>query len=181
MQRIVKNSVFIFITALLLVSCNNGASLQRYYVDNQETPNFTSIDLPVSILKMDESKLTDNQKEAYSSVKRLNFLGYRLDKDNLDAFNTELGKVKTILKDKKYNDLMEFNDKNAKVSVKYLGNDDTADEFIVFASSNEMGFGIVRVLGDKMSPEKMMTLADAMKNSNIDESQLGGIMDFFKK
>ena len=60
-------------------------------------------------------------------------------------------------------------------------NDDTADEFIVFASSKEMGFGIVRVLGDKMSPEKMMTLADAMKNSDIDESQLGGIMDFFKK
>ena len=76
---------------------------------------------------------------------------------------------------------MEFNDKNAKISVKYLGNDDTADEFIVFASSKEMGFGIVRVLGDKMSPEKMMTLADAMKNSDIDESQLGGIMDFFKK
>ena len=181
MQRIVQNLVFILVTALLLVSCNDGASLQRYYVDNQETPNFTSIDLPVSILKMDESKLTDSQKEAYSSVKRLNFLGYRLDENNLAAFNTELAKVKTILKDKKYNDLMEFNDKNAKVLVKYIGNDDTADEFIVFASSNEMGFGIVRVLGDKMSPEKMMTLADAMKNSDIDESQLGGIMDFFKK
>jgi len=181
MQRIVKNLIFILVTALLLVSCNDGASLQRYYVDNQETPNFTSIDLPVSILKMDESKLTDNQKEAYSSVKRLNFLGYGLDENNLAAFNTELAKVKTILKDKKYNDLMEFNDKNAKISVKYLGNDDAADEFIVFASSNEMGFGIVRVLGDKMSPEKMMTLADAMKNSDIDESQLGGIMDFFKK
>ena len=63
MQRIVKNLIFILVTALLLVSCNDGASLQRYYVDNQETPNFTSIDLPVSILKMDESKLTDNQKE----------------------------------------------------------------------------------------------------------------------
>ena len=113
MQRIVKNLIFILVTALLLVSCNDGASLQRYYVDNQETPNFTSIDLPVSILKMDESKLTDNQKEAYSSVKRLNFLGYRLDENNLAAFNTELAKVKTILKDKKYNDLMEFNDKNA--------------------------------------------------------------------
>lgn len=181
MQRIVKNLSFILVTALLLVSCNDGASLQRYYVDNQETPNFTSIDLPVSIVKLDESKLTEEQKEAYNSVKRLNFLGYKYDEANLADFNAELAKVKTILKDKKYNDLIEFNDKEIKVSVKYLGDDEDADEFIVFASSKDMGFGIVRVLGDKMSPEKMMTLADAMQNSDIDASQLGGIMDFFKK
>ena len=76
---------------------------------------------------------------------------------------------------------MEFNDKSAKIIVKYLGNDDKAEEFIVFASSKDMGFGIVRILGNNMSPEKMMTLADAMKNSKIDESQLGGIMNFFKQ
>ena len=108
-------------------------------------------------------------------------MGYKLDKNNVESFNAELAKVKTILKDKKYNDLIEFNDKQAKVIVKYLGNDDNADEFVVFASSKDMGFGIVRVLGDHMIPEKMMTLADAMKSSDIDESQLGGIMDFFKK
>lgn len=76
---------------------------------------------------------------------------------------------------------MEFNDRKAKIVVKYLGDDDYADEFVVLASSKDFGFGIVRVLGDHMSPEKMMTLADAMKNSDIDESQLRGIMDFFKK
>jgi len=181
MQRTVKNLIYTFVAALLLVSCNKGVTLQRYFVDNQQTPNFTSIDLPVSIMKLDESKFTEEQKEAYSSVKRLNFLGYRYDEANVADFNAELVKVKAILKDKKYNDLIEFNDKNAKVIVKYLGDDDDADEFIVFASSKDIGFGIVRVLGDDMSPEKMMTLADAMRNSDIDESQLGGIMDFFKK
>jgi hypothetical protein len=181
MQRTIKYILFTFVTALLLVGCNNGVSLQRYFVDNQESTNFTSIDLPVSIVKLDESKLTDVQKEAYGSIKRLNFLGYRFDKSKEADFNTEITKVKTILKDKKYNDLIEFNDKKAKIIVKYLGDDDAADEFIVFASSKELGFGIVRVLGDNMSPEKMMTLADAMRNSDIDSSQLGGIMDFFKK
>ncbi len=180
MQRTIKHILFTFVTALILMGCNDGASLQRYFVDNQESANFTSIDLPVSIVKLDESKLSDVQKEAYGSVKRLNFLGYRLDKSKEADFNTELTKVKAILKDKKYNDLIEFNDRKAKVIVKYLGDDDAADEFIVFASSKEMGFGIVRVIGDNMSPEKMMTLADAMQNSDIDSSQFGGIMDFFK-
>ncbi|MCF8274325.1 MAG: DUF4252 domain-containing protein [Flavobacteriaceae bacterium] len=181
MQRTIKHILITFVTALLLVSCNDGVTLQRYFVDNQESANFTSIDLPVSIVKLDESKLTDVQKEAYASVKRLNFLGYRFDKTKEADFNVELAKVKAILKDVKYNDLIEFNDKKAKITVKYLGDDDKADEFVVFASSKDLGFGIVRVIGDDMSPEKMMALADAMKNSDIDESQLGGIMDFFKK
>ncbi len=181
MQRTIIYITITLVTALLFQGCNDGASLQRYFVDNQESANFTTIDLPISIVKIDESKLTNEQKEAYSSVKRLNFLGYKLDESNLDRFNAELSKVKTILKGKKYNDLMEFNDKSTKVLVKYLGNDDSAEEFIVFASSKELGFGIVRVLGDKMSPEKMVTLADAMRNSDIDKSQFGGIIDFFQK
>lgn len=181
MKQSVKNIVLAVFITFVLVRCNNGATLQRYFVDNQESGNFTAVDLPISIVNLDESKLTETQKEAYHSVKRLNFLGYKLDENNVESFNTELAKVKTILKDKKYNDLIEFNDKQAKVIVKYLGDDENADEFVVFASSKDMGFGIVRVLGDHMSPEKMMTLVDAMKNSDIDASQLGGIMDFFKK
>ena len=181
MKRTVNHILFTFVTALLLVGCNDGVTLQHYFVDNQESANFTSIDLPVSIMKLDESKFTEEQQEAYRSVKRLNFLGYRYDDNNALDFNAELAKVKTILKNKKYNDLIEFNDKKAKVIVKYLGDDDIADEFIVFASSKDLGFGIVRVLGDDMSPEKMMTLADAMKNADINESQLGGIVDFFKQ
>jgi len=180
MQTTVKYIVTTIIAALLLMSCNDGVTLQRYYVDNQESTNFTTVDLPVSIIKLDETKLTEEQKEAYNSVKRLNFLGYKYDESNEAEYNAELVKVKTILKNKKYSDLMDFNDKSAKISVKYLGDGDESDEFIVFASSKEMGFGIVRILGDNMSPEKMMTLADAMKNSDIDESQLGDIMEFFK-
>lgn len=180
MQTTFKYMVTTLIAALFLVGCNDGVTLQRYYVDHQESTNFTSVDLPASIIKLDETKLTTEQKEAYNSVKRLNFLGYKYDETNAAEFSTELEKVKAILKSDKYSDLIEFNDKAAKISVKYLGDDDESDEFIVFASSKEMGFGIVRVLGDNMSPEKMMTLADAMKNSDIDESQLGDIMNFFK-
>lgn len=176
----IKKILFSLLACIMLVSCNNSESLQTYFVDNQETPDFISADVPTTIVKLDETSLTEEQKEAYNSVKRLNFLGYKKKENNLDSYNLELEKVTSILKNKKYNDLIEFNDKAAKVIVKYIGDDDTAEEFVVFASSKDMGFGIVRILGNDMRPEKMATLVSAVQNADFDDSQLSGITDFFK-
>ena len=163
------------------ISCNQGPTLQSYYVDNQETNNFTTIDLPTSVVSFDESKLTDDQKEAYKSVKRLNFLGYRLKEGNEAEFKAELAKINSILKDRKYHELIRIgNNEEGKIIVKYLGSETKIDELIVFGNANDQGFGIVRVLGRNMQPDKMMTLVDAMENANIDEEQLKGITEFFK-
>ena len=169
----------LMVTAFL--SCNQGPTLQSYYVDNQETNNFTTIDVPTSVVSFDESKLTDDQKQAYKSVKRLNFLGYRLKEGNEAEFKTELAKVNAILKDGKYHELMRMgNNEDGKLIVKYLGSETKIDELIVFGNANDQGFGIVRVLGKNMQPDKMMTLVDAMQNADIDEEQLKGITEFFK-
>lgn len=180
MKPSIKNILFSLLACIVLVSCNNGESLQTYFVDNQEASDFLSADLPTSIVKIDETKLSMDQKEAYKSVKRLNFLGYKATENNQENLSEELSKVKSILNNKKYNDLIEINDKAAKIIVKYIGDDDSADEFVVFASSKDMGFGIVRILGNNMRPEKMVTLVDALQNADFDESQLNGITDFFK-
>ena len=42
----------IMVTAL--VGCDHSASLQSYFVANQEAPNFISVDLPASFVKLDE-------------------------------------------------------------------------------------------------------------------------------
>lgn len=180
MNSSIKKSLFSLLAFILLVSCNNGKSLQTYFVDNQETPNFISADIPTTIVELDKTTLTEDQKEAYNSVKRLNFLGFKLTENNQDVYNEELSKVKAILSDKKYIELIEFNDRAAKVIVKYIGDDDAAEEFIVFTSSKDMGFGIVRVLGNNMRPEKMATLVDAIQNADIDSSQFEDIIGFFK-
>lgn len=180
MNPSIKLTFFSLLACIMLVSCNNGESLQTYFVDNQETPDFISADIPTTIVELDQTTLTEDQKEAYNSVKRLNFLGFKLTKNNQDAYAQELSKVKSILNDKKYIELMEFNDRAAKVVVKYIGDDDAADEFIVFTSSKDMGFGIVRILGNDMRPEKMATLVNAIQNADIDSSQLEDIAGFFK-
>lgn len=180
MQRTIKHIVLVFSLAVAFVSCNDGKSLQTYFVDNQEASNFISQDIPISMIEIDDSKFTDAQKEAYKSVKRLNFLGYKVDGTEAETFKAELAKVKTILSDKKYNDLMEFSDKGNKIIVKYIGTDNEADEVVIFGSAKELGFGIVRVLGDDMNPDKMVTLVNAMQNANVDENQIQDIMNFFK-
>ncbi|CAH8290129.1 uncharacterized protein DUF4252 [Mariniflexile fucanivorans] len=180
MNRTINHMLLIFVATLMCVSCNDGASLQRYFVDHQESKNFITQDVPISMLKIDESKLTVEQKEAYHSVKRLNFLGYKANETNAQTLKVELAKVKAILKDEKYKELIEFSDRGNKVVVKYMGDDEDADEVVVFGSSKDMGFGIVRVLGDAMSPDKMVALVSVLQNANVDKDQVQDIMNFFK-
>ena len=179
MQRTIKY-ILLTISTVFLASCGNNVSLQRYYVDNQESKNFISQDIPLSMLKLDKTDFTEDQKKAYNSVNKLNFLGYKTNETNLETYKTELAKVKTILNNNKYKDLMEFSDKGNKVVVKYVGDDNQADEVVVLGSTKELGFGIVRILGDDMSPNKIAILINAMQNANIDENQIEGIINFFK-
>lgn len=181
MKQTITKIIIGFLLVTAFVNCNQGPTLQSYYVDNQETSNFTSIDLPTSVVSFDESQLTKEQKEAYKSVKRLSFLGYKLEEGNEVEFKAELTKVKTILKNDKYKELMRVgNNKDGKLVIKYLGSETKIDELIVFGNSNDQGFGIVRVLGKNMQPEKMMSLIEAMNKADIDEDQLKGITEFFK-
>src|SRR5690606_29185860 len=116
MHLSIKYILVTIFAAFLLVGCNDGMSMQRYFVDHQESKNFLAQDVPISMLNIDESTLTEDQKEAYKSVDRLNFLGYKMDSTNVDAFNSELATVKTILKNKKYNELIDFSYEGAKIA-----------------------------------------------------------------
>jgi hypothetical protein len=180
MKRAINPIILVLFASLILASCNNGATLQRYFVDNQESKNFISQDIPISMLKIDESKFTKEQKEAYNSVNRLNFLGYKASETEAAILKAELAKIKIILSDDRYKDLVEFSDKGNKIIVKYIGTDEDAEEVIIFGSSKELGFGIVRVLGNDMSPDKMATLVSVLQEANVDEGQLQDVMSFFK-
>ncbi|MEZ4802495.1 MAG: DUF4252 domain-containing protein [Gelidibacter sp.] len=181
MTSLIKHiAVIVFLVATLL-SCNQNPSLQTYFVDNQEQPNFLSIDVPVSMLKIDETKLTDEQMEAYHSVQKLNMLAYKKDSVNSTDYKAELAKVKTILDDSKYQELMRGgNSTDGKFIIKYLGEDDDIDEFILFGSANDMGFAVVRVLGDDMDPNKLMKLSSVIEAGNVDNAQINQFINFFK-
>ncbi len=163
-----------------LTSCNQGETLQSYFVANQETPDFMSVDLPTSFVKVDKTNFTEVQKEAYKSIDKLNTLLFTVKDNNKDIYKEELAKVKTILADEKYEELFRGSTADGKIVIKYIGTETSIDELIILGTASERGFGIIRVLGDDMEPGKIITLGDALKNANFEETQLQEFSNFFK-
>jgi len=171
------------ILVMAFTSCNQGPTLQTYYVDNELKPGFTTLDIPTSFVDIDQTTLTEEQKEAYDSVDKLNMLAFVLDDNNGEQYDVELAKVKTILKDPKYQELMRGgNSTDGKFQVKYIGseNEEEIDELILFGSANDRGFALIRVLGNNMNPNKLMKLSSALENANFKDSDANQFMDFFK-
>ena len=48
------------------------------------------------------------------------------------------------------------------------------------ANSKEMGFAIVRVLGDKMKPEQLVKLITELQHADADGNQLDQLFNYFK-
>lgn len=180
MYTSIKNSVMLLFMFATLTNCKHKETLQGYYVANQETPNFISLDIPTNFVNIDKTTLSEEQKEAYESIDKLNMLGYSISDDNVEEYLVELAKVQNILNDEKYEELFRGgNSTDGKITVKYIGSDTSIDELIIFGSANEKGFVIVRVLGNNMEPAKIMKLAGVMKNAKPDENNLKKIFNFF--
>lgn len=166
--------------SLLLVSCSDGPSLQKYFVENTENANFISLDISPSILKVDKAKLSVEQNEALQSFDKINILAFKVNATNRVQFEMEREKVVAILKDKKYQQLMKFGSGKEGASISCLGSDDHIEEFVLFANKKDSGFAIVRVLGKDMNPNNFMTMISALKSANIDLEQLKPLQQLIK-
>jgi len=125
-------------------------------------------------------EFTNEQKEAFNSLKKINFLGYRSENDDLASYNKALEGAIAIFKGEQYEELMEFKTDGIKFRINAEATEDAIDEILVLASTEDKGFGFIRVLGDNMKPEKMVKLIDELQKAEVDENQLKGIIDFFK-
>lgn len=178
MKNIFSFAVFF---CLFLASCNSEPTLQKYFVENTENKNFIALDISSNILNVDEATLTSEQKEALNSFEKINILAFKVNDSNQPQFDSERLKVKTILKDAKYQELMKFDSGNRGASVSFVGDDDHIEEFVLYATQKENGFAVVRVLGKDMNPNSIMTMMSVLKDSKIDLEQLKPLQEMFKK
>lgn len=168
------------VVMLVLASCSSTQSLQEYYIDNSENPNFLSVDLPVSLLNLEKADLNEAQKEALNSLKKLNVLAFKKTEANGADFELEKANVKAILKNEKFIDLMKLNTSYGKGVIKYLGNDEEIDEVIIYGDNKDKGFMLIRVLGNKMNPANLVQFIQAIQKSDYKGEGLGEIGDFLK-
>jgi uncharacterized lipoprotein NlpE involved in copper resistance len=178
-MKSIKSILSICIVTLVLLSCNNKPSLQKYYVENQENQNFMVVDIPTSILNIQIDSLTEKQQKAYKSIEKLNFLGFKKTEDNITIYQTEKEKVAHILSNDTYKTLIKYGGENQGAVVKYLGNDDAIDEVVIFGADNTQGFGIIRVIGDDMNPSQVLDLIEVVKKSKPNKDTFKDIASFF--
>jgi Domain of unknown function (DUF4252) len=173
-----------FLTAmlatLLLLSCNSEPTLQKYFVENSEKKGFVAMDISPTILNMDKTKLSAEQKTALSSFEKMNFLAFKLDENNQAEYDVESQKVTQILKGETYQQLMKVGSGKDAATISFVGDEDNINEFIVFAKRKENGFAVVRILGNDMNPNNIMTMLSVLKNSNIDMAQLAPLQGLIK-
>jgi hypothetical protein len=173
----------IFIVALFSIvalSCSNKPTLQRYFVENAESKDFMAIDVSSSILNTNEIKLSKTEEKALKSFNKMNILAFKKDSLNENKFRDEKEKVKFVLKAEEYQQLMKFGSNKQGASVYFVGNDESIDEFVVYANSATTGFALVRILGDNMNPNDVFTLIEIMQKANIDLEQLKPLENMFK-
>jgi hypothetical protein len=163
------------------MSCTSEPSLQKYFVEKSENKNFISFDVSSSILNVDQTKLSEEQKAALKSFEKMNVLAFKLNDKNQTDFSTERQEVNLILKNEKYQQLMKFGSGKEGASISYVGEDNHINEFILYGNKKDAGFAVVRILGKDMNPNNIMTLISIMKDSKMNLDQLKPLQDLMLK
>ena len=168
------------LVSLFLSSCNNEPTLQKYFVDSSEKKDFIALDVSPSIINIDKTKLTAEQKTALGSFDKMNVLAFKLNETNKAQYDVESQKVTKILKDKKYQELMKVGSGKDGASVSFVGDENHINEFILFAKKKENGFAVVRILGNDMNPNNILNMISLLKSSNINMDQLKPLQSLIK-
>lgn len=171
--------IIILVFVITLSSCSSEPSLQQYYVTNAENPNFLSFDLPASLLNLEKVEMDEEQKEAVSSLKKLNILAFQKKEGNNMEYIVEKAAIKSILKGSDFSELMKMNTEYGKATIKLKGDDDTIDEIVIYGDNDEKGFILIRVLGNNMNPANFVQLIRTMEKSDFEGKgleQLGNLI-----
>lgn len=179
MKAIFKIVAIALVACVSLTSCNNGETLQEYYVANQENGDFILVDVPTSLISEDSAALDEEQKKVLKTVRKINIMAFPLKENSTTNFETEKSKITTILASDDYEELMKVNSDEGNMKLYMRGEEDAIDEVIVFASQDAKGFVLARLLGDAMNIGDMMNLAKSIESGGIDVSQFEGVMDVF--
>lgn len=181
-----KRVKFIKLLGLMILlgvasSCKNDneKSLQQFIIEQQERNNIISFDIPSSLLSLNENMQAPEDIETLKSIKKASILAFKIADFDKETYLSDKKRFKTILKQKKYAELMRFGNASNGARIHMIGDEDAVDEFIVYANDDKLGWLLVRVLGKNMKPEDIMSMAQKLNldKGNTDFNQLN---DFLK-
>lgn len=158
---------------LMLASCEQKPTVQKYFVEKSGKPHFAVVDIAPSFIKATSLKLSAEEQDALKSLKKFNVMIYK--KDSLDngEYKKEAEHVKNLLKQDNYEELMKMNYSGMGASISTKGEGENIDEFLVYMNNSDTGFGVIRAIGDDMTPDKVLTIVGLIQKGGIDDKQFG--------
>ncbi len=169
----------VLVICIFFLSCNNEPSLQKYFVENSKSADFISVDVGSSIINTEKMTLSEEDKKALKSFEKMNILAFKKDSLNEEKYKTETKRVKELLKQEAYQQLMKMGSGSDGGALYFVGDETNIDEFVLFANKKENGFAVVRILGDNMDPSQILNLMNVIRRSDVDLEQfkqLKGLM-----
>lgn len=170
----------VILAAATFVSCSDK-SLQKYLVEKQDDAKFVKVDLATSLLEGKNSNFTAEEKEILKTIKKVNVVAYPIKSGDTVDYIAEKMELESILSQPQYKDLTRIKSNDWNAQLKYTGEEDAIDEVIVYASDNERGFAVFRLLGENMRPDQMLKLMNSAERGDLDLSAFSGLGDLFDK
>lgn len=153
---------------LLVSSCEPKMTLQRYFLSAQENPEFTLIEVPVSLLGPVSENLNAEQRQTLSSIKKVSVLLYR-NLENVDFIASQQLIINDFLASDGFQPLFSAKMKReAQATFMIRGDVNQIDEAVFFGYADDQGFILARILGNQMNPAAFMQLAESLEETNLD-------------
>jgi hypothetical protein len=158
---------------LLTVSCSQEPTLQKYFVEHAESKDFILLDVAPNFMKADKKlKLTPEEQKALNSMHKLNVLALQATPTNKAQLKAEQKKVQELLKGEEYEELMHIGAPDKGAAIHMVGEGDAIEEFVVYVHQEKSGMAVVRILGEDMNPNNIMTLVGLLQKGNLNLEQL---------
>ena len=167
--------LLIFAVVVAFASCSKTQSIQSYYVEKSEDPNFLVIDIPTSILGINNEVLNEEEQAALDSFQKLNVLMFRKTAANGEQFPEELKTVREIIDGQQFDPLMVVSDRQFSGKLLFEGSVERPDEILFFGSATDEGFLLARLIGSKMQVEKAVVLAKALDREGALDSAVDAL------
>ncbi len=167
--------LLIFAVVVAFASCSKTQSIQSYYVEKSEDLNFLVIDIPTSILGINNEVLNEAEQAALDSFQKLNVLMFRKTAANGEQFPEELKTVREIIDGQQFDPLMVVSDRQFSGKLLLEGSVERPDEIVFFGSATDEGFLLARLIGSKMQVEKAVVLAKALEREGALDNAVDAI------
>ncbi len=164
--------------SLVFTSCKKEESLQSYLIKSEENTDYMRFDFSTSMLSPYFETTDEEDQKTFETVKKVNIAFLPVNKATEEQFGSERKRLKGIMKNTDYKSLIRVNDKRGKATIYYAGEADAIDEIVAVVYAKDFGFGVARILGDNMNPEKIISMIQKVNNKDKEEG-LEKIKDMF--